>query len=26
VRKRVLNLLEEGVIMKGEGFDYRLVE
>jgi hypothetical protein len=26
VRKRVLNLLEEGVIEKGEGFEYRLVE
>jgi hypothetical protein len=26
VRKRVLDLLEEGVIEKGEGFDYRLVE
>lgn len=26
VRKRVVSLLEEGVIEKGEGFDYRLVE
>ena len=26
VRKRVLDLLDEGVIEKGEGFDYRLVE
>ena len=26
VRKRVRNLLEEGAIEKGEGFDYRLVE
>ena len=26
VRKRVTDLLEEGVIEKGEGFDYRLVE
>ena len=26
VRKRVLDLLEEGVIEKGKGFDYRLVE
>ena len=26
VRKRVLNLVEEGVIEKGEGFDYRLIE
>jgi hypothetical protein len=26
VRKRVLDLLEEGVIEKGEGFEYRLVE
>jgi len=26
VRKRVFDLLEEGVIEKGEGFDYRLVE
>ncbi len=26
VRKRVLDLLEEGMIEKGEGFDYRLVE
>jgi hypothetical protein len=25
-RKRVLGLLEEGVIMKGAGFDYRLIE
>lgn len=25
VRKRVHNLLEEGIIKKGEGFDYRLV-
>jgi len=26
VRKRVRNLLDEGVIEKGEGFEYRLVE
>ena len=26
VRKRVMDLLEEGVIKKGEGFDYRLIE
>lgn len=26
VRKRVTDLLEEGAIEKGEGFDYRLVE
>ncbi|UCH56904.1 MAG: hypothetical protein JSV18_06065 [Candidatus Bathyarchaeota archaeon] len=26
VRKRVLSLVEEGVVEKGEGFDYRLVE
>jgi hypothetical protein len=26
VRKRVTDLLDEGVIEKGEGFDYRLVE
>ena len=26
VRKRVLDLLEEGAIEKGEGFEYRLVE
>ena len=26
VRKRVVSLLEEGVIEKGEGFQYRLVE
>ena len=26
VRKRVVSLLEEGVIEKGEGFEYRLVE
>lgn len=26
VRKRVRNLLKEGAIEKGEGFDYRLVE
>ena len=26
VRKRVLDLLAEGAIEKGEGFDYRLVE
>ncbi len=25
-RKRVFDLLEEGVIEKGEGFDYRLIE
>jgi hypothetical protein len=26
VRKRVMDLLEEGVIEKGDGFEYRLVE
>jgi hypothetical protein len=26
VRKRVMDLLEEGVIEKAEGFDYRLIE